>query len=112
MNKRTAIVAALCVLAALLSTSAVSQQLRQSLEKPTGDVWPNGGEETRTSLRPAASFNADDLGPLPGNAIAPTEEVGREPKKTSPSQIKLDITLTMRPIHVAIGRHRSIRSCR
>jgi len=112
MNKHTAIIAALCVIAAVPSTSAVSQQLRQSLEKPTGDVWPNGGEEIRMPLRPAAPFNADDLGPLPGNVVVPTEGLGRERQKTSPSQIKVDITLTMRPIHVAGGRHRSIHRCR
>ena len=112
MNKRTAIMAALCVIAALPSTSAVSQQLRQSLERPTGDVWPNGGEEIRTELRPAAPFNADDLGPLPGNGVLPTEEFGREFNKTWPSQIKLDITLTVRRSHTADTRHHSIRSCR
>jgi len=112
MNIRTAIIAALCVIAAVPSTSAVSQQLRQSLERPTGDVWPNGGEESRTSLRPATPFNADDLGPLPGKAIAPTEEVGRELNKIWPSQIKLDITLTVRRTHTADTRHHSIRSCR
>ena len=58
MNKRTAIIAALWVIAAVPSTSAVSQQLHESLEKPTGDVWPHGGEEIRTQLRPAAPFNA------------------------------------------------------
>jgi hypothetical protein len=112
MNKRTAIIAALCVIAAVPSTSVVSQQLHQSLEKPTGDVWPNGGEEIRTPLRPAAPFNADDLGPLPGNVVVSTEELGRERDKTLPSQIKLDITLTMRRTHMADKWHRSIRSCR
>ena len=112
MNKRTAIIAALCVIAAVPSTSAVSQQLHESLEKPTGDVWPHGGEEIRTQLRPAAPFNADDLGPLPGNGVVPTEELGRELNKTWPSQIKLDITLIMRRTHTANTRHHSIRSCR
>jgi len=112
MNKRTAIIAALCVIAAAASTSARSQQFRQSLEMPTGDVWPSGGEEIRTPLRPAAPFNADDLGPLPGNGVVPTEELGRELNKTWPSQIKLDITLTVRRTHTADTRHHSIRSCR
>jgi hypothetical protein len=112
MNKRTAILAALCVISAVPSTSAVSQQLHQSLEKPTGDVWPNGGEEIRTQLRPAAPFNADDLGPRPGSSVVPTEELERELNKTWPSQIKLDITLTMRRTHPADTRHHSIRSCR
>jgi hypothetical protein len=112
MNKRTAIIAALCVIVAVLSTSAVSQQLRQNLERPTGDVWPNGDEEIRTPLRPAAPFNADDLGPLPGNGIAAPEEVGRERERTSPSRIKLDVTLTVRRSHTADTRHHSIRSCR
>ena len=112
MNKRTAIIAALCVIAAVPSTSAVSQQLHESLEKPTGDVWPHGGEEIRTQLRPAAPFNADDLGPLPGNGIAPPEEVGRERERTSPSRIKLDVTLTLLRPHATRGRHRSVRSCR
>jgi len=111
MNKRTPIIAALCVILAAASAPARSQQLRESRQQPTGDVWPNGGEETRTSLRPAASFNADDLGPLPGNVV-PTEELGREHKKTSPSQIKLDITLTVRRTHTTDTRHHSIRSCR
>jgi hypothetical protein len=112
MNKRTAIIAALCVILAAVSAPTRSQQLRESRQQPTGDVWPNASEETRTPLRPATSFNADDLGPLPGSAVAPTEEVGREPQKTSPSRIEVDITLTMGPIHVASGRHRSFRSCR
>jgi hypothetical protein len=112
MNKRTAIIAALCVIAAAASTSTRSQQLRQSRELPTGDVWPTGGEETRTPSRPATPFNADDLGPLPGNGVMPTEEFGRERDKTLPSQIKLDITLTMRRTHMVDKRHPSIRSCR
>jgi hypothetical protein len=112
MNKRTAIIAALCVVLAAASAPALSQQLRQSRQQPTGDVWPNGGEETRTPLRPAAPFNADDLGPLPGNGIAAPEEVGRERERTSPSRIKLDVTLTVRRSHTADTRHHSIRSCR
>jgi hypothetical protein len=112
MNKRTAIIAALCVISAVLSTSAVSQQLRQGLEKPSGDVWPNGGEETRTPLRPAEPFNADDLGPLHGNGITLPEEVGRERERTSPSRIKLDVTLTLLRPHATRGRHRSVRLCR
>jgi len=112
MNKRTAIIAALCVIVAAASTSARSQQLRQSRELPTGAVWPIGGEETRTPSRRATPFNADDLGPLPGNVVVPTEEFGRERNRTSPSQIKLDITLTMRRIHMSDKRHHSIRSCR
>jgi len=110
MNKRTAIIAALCVIVAAASAAARSQQLRQSRELPTGDVWPIGGEETRTPLRPAAPFNADDLGPLPGNVVVPTEGLARN--KTLPSQIKVEITLTMPRTHTADKRHHSIRSCR
>ena len=112
MNKRTAIIAALCVIVAAASTSARSQQLRQSRELPTGDVWPIGGEETRTPSRPATPFNADDLGPLPGNGIAPPEEIGRERERTSPSRIKVDVTLTLLRPHATRGRHRCVRSCR
>jgi hypothetical protein len=112
MNKRTAIIAALCVILAAASAPARSQQLRESRQEPTGDVWPIGGEETRTPLRPAAPFNADDLGPLPGNGIAPPEEVVRERERTSPSRIKLDVTLTLLRPHATRGRHRCVRSCK
>jgi hypothetical protein len=113
MDKRTVIKAALCIVAAVASTSAVSGQLRPNLaESPTGDVWPTPGEQTRAPRRAAPPIGADDLGPLPGNVILQNDEVRPEEMKTPLWKIKVDITLTMRRPQAAAGTHRSHRSCK
>jgi hypothetical protein len=113
MDKRTAIKVALCILAAVASTSAVSEPLGPSAaETPTGDVWPSHAEKTYAPLRATAPRTADVLDAPPGNVFLPTDEVGRDGKKTSPSEIKLDITLTIRCPHAAAGKYHALRICR
>ena len=113
MAKRTAIKAALFIIAAVASTSAASEQLRtNTAEKPTGDVWPSPAEQTHAPLRATAPRTADDLDSHPANVLLPANQVGCDEKKRPPSEIKLDVTLTMRRPHAAAGKHHGLRISR
>jgi hypothetical protein len=97
MDKLTAIKGALCITAAVVSTSVFGDQLSR------GEL-SNGGRHT------AAPETADEVAPLPDGAL-PADKGGRE-GKALPSKIELEIDLTMRRLCVAGGRHRAHRSRR
>ena len=108
MNKRTAIKAALCVIAAIASTSAFAERL-----------WPNTAEGPKNNMcrgEPSevplgATTQPDDLEPPPGTVFALADKVDRD-GKAPPSEIKLNITLTMRRPRLAHGRRHAHRGCR
>jgi hypothetical protein len=110
MDKRTAIKAALCVVAAIASTSTCAERLWPNT-RPAGDVCLSRGELSDAPLRAIAPGTPDDLDSPPGNGLLPTDRVDPE-GKAPPSQIKLNITLTMRRPHMTAGRRRAHRSCR
>jgi hypothetical protein len=112
MDKRNAIKAALCVIAAIASTSAVAAQYwPNAADRPARDVWLSRGEPAAAPLHATAPETPDDLGPPPGGVFPPADKVDRE-GMTPPLEIKLDIVLTMRRPHKAGRRHRAVRSCR
>jgi len=112
MDKLTAIKAGLCIIAAIASTSAFAEQLRSNVaDGPTGDVRLSRGELSDAPLRATAPGIPDDLDSRPGNGVLPADKAGPE-GKAPPSQIKLDIILTMRRPRIAAGRHRAHRGCR
>src|SRR5882672_1981153 len=110
MDKFTAIKAALCVVAAIASTSAFAERLWPNT-RPTGDMWLSRGELSDAPLRATAPGIPDDLDSPPGNGFLPADKAGPE-GKAPPSQIKLDIILTMRRPRIAATRHRAHRGCR
>ena len=111
MDRRTAIKAALCIIAAVASTSAFAGQLRPSVDgRRIGDVRLSRGELSDAPLHATAPGTPDDFDPRPENVL-PTDKLQRE-RKAPPSEIKLDITLTMRRPRIAGGRHRVHRRCR
>ena len=110
MNTRTAIKAALWVIAAIISTPAASEHLLQdAAEMPTGDVWPSHVGQTSAPSPATVPTTSNELDPPAGNI---PHEVTPQGKKAPPWEIKLDITLTMRRPHATSGTHRSHRSCR
>jgi len=112
MDKFTAVKAALCIMAVIASTSAFAEQLRSNVaDGPTGDVRLSRGELSDAPLHAIAPGTPDDLDSPPGNGLLPTDRVDPE-GKAPPSQIKLNITLTMRRPHMTAGRRRAHRSCR
>ncbi len=110
MDKLTAVKAALCVVAVIASTSAFAERLWPNT-RPAGDMCLSGGELSDAPLRATAPGISDDLDSPPGNGFLPADKVGPE-GKAPPSQIKLNITLTMRRPHMTAGRRRAHRSCR
>ena len=110
MDKFTAVKAALCIMAVIASTSAFAER-RWPNTRPTGDVCLSRGELSGAPLRATASGIPDDVDSPPGNGLLPTDRVDPE-GKAPPSQIKLNITLTMRRPHMTAGRRRAHRSCR
>ena len=112
MCKRTAIKAALCIIVAIASTPVLADQLwSNGTDRPTGDVWLSRGETPYPPLHATAPTSADDLDSPRGDGLLPSERFDRD-GTTSPSQITLDIVLTMRRPHKAGRRHRAVRSCR
>ena len=112
MDMRTAIKAALCIIAAIASASAFAEQFSPNVDdRPTGDVWLNRGEPADAPLPATAPRIPDDLDPPRGNGFLPADKVDRE-GKAPPSEIKVDIILTMRGSRNAAGRHRVHRRCR
>jgi hypothetical protein len=108
MDKFTAVKAALCIMAAVASTSAFAARLWLNT-RPTGDMCLSRGE---LSGAPATAPGIpDDLDSSPGNGALPADKAGPE-GKAPPSQIKLNIILTMRRPRIAAGRHRAHRGCR
>src|SRR5260370_12093614 len=108
MDKRTAVKAALCVMAVIALTSAFAERLWPNT-RPTGDVCLSRGELSGAPLRATAPGIPDDLDSPPGNGSLPADKAGPE-GKAPPSQIKLDIILTMRRPRIAAGRHRAHRA--
>jgi hypothetical protein len=112
MGKRNAIKAALCIIAAVASTSAVAgQYLPNADDRPSGDVWLSRGEPGEAPLRATAPEAPDNFDPPPGGVFPPAVKIDRE-GMTPPSEIKFDIILTMRRPHKSGRRHRAVRSCR
>ena len=108
MNKRTAIKAALCVVAAIASTSAFAERFwPNTAERPTNNMC--GGGPSEVPLR--ATTQPDDLEPPPGTVFVPADKVDRD-GKAPPSEIKLNITLTMRRPRLARGGRHAHRGCR
>jgi hypothetical protein len=62
-------------------------------------------------LRATAPGIPDDVDSPLGNGSLPADKAGPE-GKAPPSQVKLDIILTMRRPRIAAGRHRAHRGCR
>jgi hypothetical protein len=110
MDKFTAVKAALCIMAVIASTSAFAERLWLNT-RPAGDVCLSRGELSDAPLRATAPGIPDDLDSPSGNGSLPADKAGPE-GKAPPSQIKLDIILTMRRPRIAAGRHRAHRGCR
>jgi hypothetical protein len=110
MDKFTAVKAALCIMAVIASTSAFAERLWLNT-RPAGDVCLSRGELSGAPLRATAPGIPDDLDSPPGDGFLPADKAGPE-GKAPPSQIKLDIILTMRRPRIAAGRHRAHRGCR
>jgi hypothetical protein len=108
MNKRSAIKAALCVIAAIASTSVFAELFwPNTAERPPNNVCQ--GEPSDAPLH--ATTQPDDLEPPPGTVFVPADKVDRE-GKAPPSEIKLNITLTMRRPRLARGGRHAHRNCR
>src|SRR5258708_3920241 len=106
MNRRTAIKVALCVIAAIASTWAFAERFwPNTAERPTNNMCR--GEPSDAPLR--ATTQPDDPEPPPGTMFVP--ELDRE-GKAPPSEIKLNITLTMRRPRIVHGRRHPHRGCR
>jgi len=97
MDKLTAIKGALCIIAAIVSTSVFGDQLSR------GELR-NGARHT------AAPGTAGEVAPPPHSAL-PIDK-GDQEGKALPSKIELEISLTMRRLRIAGGRHRAHRGCR
>ena len=110
MDKFTAVKAALCIMAVIASTSAFAERLWLNT-RPAGDVCLSRGELSVAPLRATAPGIPGDLDSPPGNGSLPADKAGPE-GKAPPSQIKLDIILTMRRPRIAAGRHRAHHGCR
>jgi hypothetical protein len=107
MNTRTAIQAALLVIAAIASTPAASEHLLpNAAEMPTGDVWPSHVGQTSAPSRATVPTTPNELDPPTASEVTP------QGKKAPPWEIKLDITLTMQRPHATPGTHRSRGSSR
>jgi hypothetical protein len=112
MDKLAAVKAALCIVAAIASTSAFAERLRPNMaNRTTGEAELSRGELSDAPLHAIEPGTPDDLDSPPGNRLLPTDRVDPE-GKAPPSQIKLNITLTMRRPHMTAGRRRAHRSCR
>ena len=110
MDKFTAVKAALCIMAVIASTSAFAERLWLNT-RPAGDVCLSRGELSDAPLHAIAPGTPDDLDSPPGNGLLPTDRVDPE-GKAPPSQIKLNITLTMRRPRIAHGGRHAHRGCR
>jgi hypothetical protein len=108
MDKLTAIKAALCIIAAIASTSTFAERLwPNTAERPTNNMCR--GEPSDAPLH--ATTQPDDLEPPPGTVFVPADKVDPD-GKAPPSEIKLNITLTMRRPRIAHGRRHAHRGCR
>ena len=113
MNARIAIKAALWIIAAIASTPAASEHLwSNAADKPTGDVWPNHEDPTFAPPRATVPRRSNDLDPPVGSISLSPDAVAPQGKTAPPSEIKLDVTLTMRCPRATSGTRRSHRSNR
>ena len=113
MNARIAIKAALWIIAAIVSTPAASEHLwSNEADKPTGDVWPSHENPTPAPPRSTIPRKSNDLDPPVGSISLSPNDVAPQGKSAPPSEIKLDINLTIRRPHATSGTRRSHRSCR
>src|SRR5260370_456934 len=97
---------------ARMRRSALGPAIAMSLTTRRGvEVCVSGGELRGAPWRAPAPGIPDDLDPPRGKGSLPADKAGPE-GKAPPSQIKLDIILTMRRPRIAAGRHRAHRGCR
>jgi hypothetical protein len=109
MGKLTTIKSALCISAAIVSTSVFGDQLKPKADdEPQESVqFSRLSDVPRQTTAPGTSHGFD----VPPESAFPTDKFGRE-GKTLPSKIELEIDLTMRRLRITGGRHRAHRSHR
>jgi hypothetical protein len=108
MDKLTAIKGALCIIAAFVSTAASGDQLGPNAnDKPVEGIQLSRGELGNVPPHMTAPGISDAFDP-PSESALPAVKLD----EVRPSKFKLEISLTMRRLHVAGRRHRAHRSCR
>jgi hypothetical protein len=111
MDKLTAIKGALCIIAAFVSTSVFGDQLppKANDERAAG-IHLSRGEPSDVPRHTTAPETSDDFA-SPPESTSPSDKLGSE-GKALPPKFELEISLTMRRVRIARGRHRAPRSSR